>query len=139
MAAVIPAIERPTAPESDYGSDFSVEEQCIVIQLLEDIQNAQTPTPEPRGGKALQEDIDAAITAGIFATASVEDLDSGDQDASAAADNVDPDLGSHPSSPVKVPALLPASRTSSVAVDGLQVSSLPMDGINYPDRRSTLS
>ncbi|KAF3026684.1 hypothetical protein E8E14_014612 [Neopestalotiopsis sp. 37M] len=133
MATKFRATDHPKAPESDYGSDFSLEEESIVIQLLEQAQNSN---------------VTAAILVGN------SDAQSGPQpiaDTSLAISLLtSPSLGDAEHKNVSSPnagnervwqgqAAIPAGRDGgwrptdarSTTMGGL--SSVPMDGIEYPD------
>ncbi|KAH8680588.1 exonuclease V a 5' deoxyribonuclease-domain-containing protein [Xylariales sp. PMI_506] len=64
MADSAVASERPSTAESDYGSDFSAEEESIVIRILERLQS-------PPGG---QEDPTASLRSGLRAAGCVDSV-----------------------------------------------------------------
>lgn len=95
-------------------------------QILDDIQNAQSP--EPHIGTVLQEDIDAAIAA--FASSPADGQDLNFQDVSAVEEYGDS------AGPEEILASFSGSRRSSPAEDGPQLMPMPLDGVDYPDRMS---
>lgn len=132
MPAIISAINYPEAPESDYGSDFSVEEESIVIQLLETIQKEGPFSQCGRGNCAPQADVDAAVAAGILVSSPFEKLDREDVVAPEVVVEVGPErrglFGQ-----AKTPAPIHGSFPSSGLEKSSEIRSLPLDGIQYPD------
>lgn len=135
MAVVFRPTHHPSAPESDYGSDFSTEEASLVIQLLEDLENepaGDAPDSANRADPDSQADLNAAIADDLFVSSPF----------GLVSDHVSPAPG---------PAVLqsaergslgqaktPATTRGNLAIgdieDQLRPRSMPMDGIEYPDR-----
>ncbi|KAK6852999.1 exonuclease V a 5' deoxyribonuclease-domain-containing protein [Apiospora arundinis] len=121
MSANIPS------SESDYGSDFSLEEESLVIQLLDGVQSVSVeiqPTPPP----SLQPT--ACLAVPVLPEKRRLD-DASFQDAS------------HHQMVTTGQARTPASMRASISRAALheswQMTSVPLDGINYPDLSRALS
>lgn len=126
------AKDHPKSPESEYGSDFSVEEESIVLQLLERIQNSsegEASTSAIQHDPVLQVDLNAAFRADLFVPSPLEEL------------TLDRHHGLATSSAVgrglQGDARAPAGRDSALrSADGrhsMDIRSMPMDGVEYPD------
>ncbi|KAI1853995.1 hypothetical protein JX266_001136 [Neoarthrinium moseri] len=141
MAAPILATDRPKAPESDYGSDFSVEEERLVLDLLERLQGvpaASASSPDSQLDSASQADLDAAIAADLFVLPPVTGRDP--EHVCEISNRVG--FGAHLPvlSQAKALAGPPLNSTSRVPENVTPVtSSLPLDGIRYPDLSRALS
>ncbi|ETS82868.1 hypothetical protein PFICI_04744 [Pestalotiopsis fici W106-1] len=132
MATKFRATDHPKALESDYGSDFTLEEESIVIQLLEQAQNSKVTavisasSPDTHSG---QPTTDALLASDLSTYPLQGDIEQ--KDASAT------DAGS--SRVWQGQVAIPAGRDGgwrpadarSTTMGGL--SSVPMDGIEYPD------
>ncbi|KAI0017210.1 exonuclease V [Xylariomycetidae sp. FL0641] len=84
---------HPSPDESDYGSDFSAGEEGIVSQLLQELNSASQPAEPARPSDpfpSIEEDLNAAVAAGLFTSSSSEDQD---QDDHASLSAVDTELG----------------------------------------------
>ncbi|KAK6082608.1 defects in morphology protein 1 [Seiridium cupressi] len=136
MATKFRVTDHPEAPESDYGSDFSLEEESIVIQLLESIQaDAKEGALSQRSpsSSVLQTDLDAAIAAGLFASSSLDEFDH--EDVSAALVGAERNLQGQ----VKTPAGRYGALGDAGVNGTMEITSMPMDGIEYPDLSRALS
>ncbi|CAJ2514277.1 Uu.00g023960.m01.CDS01 [Anthostomella pinea] len=138
---------RMALDDSDYGSDFSVGEEGIVHQLLENLGNANvnadanatvsksTDSAADTADASLEADIRAAVAAGLFMSSPVG------QD----PQNHVPSPAPKPSIMLSAHAKTPAparGKSHSDAVTRqslLGQQSLPMDGIQYPDLSRALN
>ncbi|KAI1410358.1 exonuclease V [Hypoxylon sp. FL1857] len=98
--------------ESDYGSDFSIEEEDIVNQLLEDLSNNKTPSNNLNGTDTDAETVDELPVAGLRSL----------------SDNV-------PSGKIKAPPINQGRYIrDSIARPTIHApSSMPLDSVQYPD------
>ncbi|KAI0132959.1 defects in morphology protein 1 [Xylariales sp. AK1849] len=137
MAALFSATGRSNPSDSDYGSDFSVEEESIVLRLLDDLETIQKEVKAEPGhciDPVLQADIDAAVAADLFVSSPANILECGDE--SALKIDAERDwLGQ---------AKTPAARHGNASIldieDGVRaIRSTPLDGIDYPDLSRALS
>jgi hypothetical protein len=135
------ALDRPSAPESDYGSDFSIEEESIVTRLLDHLDSPQTqhtPGPVEHTIRIAQADLDAAIAADLFVTSPLSELDR--EHVLSGAASVVATYGQRGS---LRQAKTPASARPDLPVvdieDTFRLSSLPLDGVSYPDRKLCLA
>ncbi|KAH8204900.1 hypothetical protein TruAng_000939 [Truncatella angustata] len=136
MATKFRPANHPAAPESDYGSDFTVEEESIVIQLLNSIQDTGLEGASQVGEhieSRLQPDLDAAIAADLFVPTPLNELDREDVPVSVTNDERS-QLGQ-----VKIPAGRDAALPTTATSSALDITSLPMDGVEYPDLSRALS
>lgn len=110
--------------ESDYGSDFSLDEENAVIELLDSLQ------PIPTETQSLTSPAEQA--AARIATALLPEKRSYDaasfQDAS---DRRPASMGQ-----ARTPASMRANTSRAALHESWQMASMPLDGIDYPDRKS---
>lgn len=130
MAFKFRAADHPKAPESDYGSDFTFEEENIVIELLERLQDDQTGAAileAVQRDPILQADLNAAIAADLFVSSPPDPL--GHEDVSANLSGAKHILQAEAETTSdRARPLLERDVRSTIDVDYM-----PMDGIEYPD------
>lgn len=126
MATKFRVSDHPKAPESDYGSDFTLEEESLVIQLLETIQDNSKGVAERLEAEA---DLEAVVVADTLAHSSLDELRP--KDVSSAVAGNDGSLDG----PVKTTACQEGSGRIVGARDQVETASVSMDGIEYPDCR----
>lgn len=110
--------------ESDYGSDFSVEEELIVAQLLENVKKRkQGLVADP----VLRADINTTVVADLLATTPA--IKDDDVEAKVAAGVDRRSFGN-----ARTRAVGRRKPWGNVLEEALRPRSSPLDGITYPDR-----
>lgn len=120
MATKFSATDHPKAPESDYGSDFTLEEEGIVIQLLESAQNS-------------------AVTASISVGIPDAPVHQPNQDASTTSVRAGGSWHGQAAIPAGRHWRRGRRRPSNAEGAARGLGSVPMDGIEYPDLSRALS
>lgn len=127
MAAVSAPVHDNYA-ESDYGSDFSPEEESIVLQLLDNLNNAETRTVSD--GRASFVPVGSLVV-------SNQQTDNDSANNVENPGNAEPERGSAAYGHARTPA---ASRRAKSDIDEtVRLQSLPLDGIRYPDLSRSLA
>lgn len=118
MAANIPP------SESDYGSDFSLEEENLVIELLDGLQ--PIPIETQTTSKSTHQS-----TVGIATPLLPEKRSFDDASFQDASDRRPASMGQ-----ARTPASMRANISRAALHESWQMASMPLDGIDYPDRKS---
>lgn len=110
--------------ESDYGSDFSLEEENLVIELLDGLQ------PIALGIQATSKP-NQQPTVGIATPLLPEKRSYDDASLQDASDRRPASMGQ-----ARTPASMRANLSRAAVHESWQMASMPLDGIDYPDRES---